>query len=86
MALAIIIIICATALSMTIVITNSERDIRTKDSYWKAKYEIEHDNSTDILKLNREILDNTRAVIRTNRELHTMLHAMLNENKEEQTD
>ena len=84
MALAIIIIICATALSMTIVITNSDREIRTKDSYWKAKYEIEHDNSTDILKLNREILDNTRAVIRINRELHTTLNERVK--AEEQTD
>lgn len=84
MALAIIIIICATALSMTIVITNSDREIRTKDSYWKAKYEIEHDNSTDILKLNREILDNTRAVIRINRELLTTLNERVK--AEEQTD
>ena len=84
MALAIIFVICATAMGITIVITSTDKEIRTKESYWKAKYETEHNNSVGILQLNREILDNTKDVLRINKELHVMLNERFK--KEEQTD
>lgn len=74
MALAIIIIICATALCMTVVIAEAYKKIQTGDSYWKAKYDIEHEDYMNIIELNADILANTKDVIRINKELHVMLN------------
>lgn len=73
MALAIIFVICATAVFITVVITNANKAIRMDESYWKLKYEADHERSTNLIDLNQRILENTKEVIETNSELLKLL-------------
>ena len=73
MALAIIITICATAVFITVVITNANKAIRMDESYWRIKYEADHENRANIIDLNQRILENTKEVIETNSELLKLL-------------
>lgn len=73
MALAIIIIICATAMVITMIITNANKAFRMDESYWKLKYEADHENYANLMDINQSILENTKEVIETNSELLKLL-------------
>lgn len=73
MALAIIFVICVTAVFITVVITNANKAIRMDESYWKMKYEAAHEDRANIIDLNQKILENTKEVIETNSELLKLL-------------
>lgn len=73
MALAIIFVICGTVMFITVVITNANKAIRMDESYWRMKYEADHENRANIIDLNQRILENTKEVIETNSELLKLL-------------
>ena len=78
--------ICATLIGIVIAVSQTIENIRTHDSYWKAKYELEKSDMYSVLELNGDIIENTKNVIKMNEELLKMLKDQVKEQTDEPTN